>query len=128
MRTLAAPIAPLSFDDVRLIQVDSGWKAEFRFDGEELCVHAREREELEGRLRAMQLALFTVPADQWREIKAGGTDSYELPRADGSGFVVTHSGEGLPYFDGNVSDREARRVGAPRLQAPGVHPPMLAPY
>ncbi len=126
------------FQELVYIEGDEGCTLHFCFEGECHALWADTRQELEMRVAAMQLALYTVPADQWREIKQGGLASYRLPRADGSRFVVSHTGTGLPFLDTNLFPvwttklprtetwrRFIEGIAVP-LQSKGSQPPVLA--
>jgi hypothetical protein len=126
------------FAEITYIEDEDGCTLHFTYDGEAHSLHAGTRKELEMRLAAMQMALYTVPADQWREIKQGGLASYRLPRADGSRFVISHTGDGLPFLDTNLfpvwGDQVPRTDTWRRfiegieqpLSSTGSEPPMLA--
>ena len=126
------------FAEITFIEDDEGCTLHFTYNGEAHSLHAATRKELEMRVSAMKMALYTVPADQWREIKQGGLASYRLPRADGTRFVISHTGTGLPFLDTNLfpvwGDQVPRTDTWRRfiegieqpLQASGIEPPVLA--
>lgn len=126
------------FKELSYLETPTGCTLTFSYQGEGHTLSAPTRRELEMRVAAMQLALYTVPADQWREIKQGGLASYRLPRADGSRFVISHTGEGLPFLDTNhfpVWEKQVQRTETWKrfiegiekpLAARGVEPPVLA--
>jgi hypothetical protein len=134
----ASPSTP--FEDLTFTEAGDGWAVEFSYQGERHRLEAAERAVLEKRLAATQLAMYTVPADQWREIIKAGLGTYELPRADGSAFVVSYTGRGLPFCDANKFPvwldivpraEEWRRVVVEKLRAlvsTGAEPPMLAAW
>lgn len=117
---LSSPM-PSPFADLQFIDAGDHWRASFSFEGERFDVRGKDRESLTKRICDMQLALYTVPADQWDEIRSRESARYELRRADGSAFSVAYLGEGLPLC--STALNEGLRLDV--LRAPGKVPPVL---